>query len=98
MLAYGSLKGIPGSKLYEYIGSRKPVLLFPNDHDVIEKMLLHTGQGIICENAIDLKNALFEKIDDFILKKQKKQTLNTDAINSYSRLNQCKKLVSIIEN
>ena len=45
------MKGIPSSKLYEYIGLQKPILVCPNDHDIIEQTISQYGDGCICENA-----------------------------------------------
>ncbi|HSJ69198.1 MAG TPA: hypothetical protein VK921_16070, partial [Anditalea sp.] len=44
-IAYGTLKGIPSSKLYEYIGLKKPVILCPSDGDIMEEILNQVGFG-----------------------------------------------------
>lgn len=51
--AHQGLKGIPGSKLYEYIALRKPVILYPSDGDILESTLLATQQGLVCHNEAD---------------------------------------------
>jgi hypothetical protein len=48
------LKGIPSSKLYDFIRIKKPVLVCPSDQDIVEKKLTETGQGIFCNNASEL--------------------------------------------
>lgn len=50
-ISYGALKGIPSSKLYEYIGLRKPVLLCPSDKDVMENMLTDAGVCYVANTA-----------------------------------------------
>jgi len=52
------LKGIPSSKLYEYISLRKRVLVCPSDNDVIEEKLLETKQGIFCNSPEELAAAI----------------------------------------
>lgn len=52
-VSYGNLKGIPSSKLYEYIGLRKPVLLCPSDKDVMQSMLQSAGVGYVADTATD---------------------------------------------
>ncbi len=44
------LKGIPASKLYDYIYSRKPILVQESDRDIVEEKLSRSGQGLFCEN------------------------------------------------
>lgn len=86
--AHTSLKGVPGSKLYEYIALKKPILIFPSDKDIIERTLNETGQGLICEKKEDLLLYLNEYITNYHLK----NIVNHDKINSYSR----EKLVDIL--
>lgn len=59
-VSYGSLKGIPSSKLYEYIGLRKPVLLCPSDKDVMQSMLQSAGVGYIANTSEDCSNQIKE--------------------------------------
>lgn len=97
MISYGNLKGIPSSKLYEYIGMKKPILLFPNDFDIIESMLKETRLGIICNN----KTELYSKIENMILKKLNNDKIcpepNLSKIEFYSRQNQTKLLAKILD-
>lgn len=50
-MAYGNMKGIPSSKLYEYMALGKPVLLCPSDNDIMEQMLTETGLGFFANSA-----------------------------------------------
>ena len=64
MVAYRDLKGIPGSKLYQYIGNQRPVFLCPSDNDIVENILEETGLGIFCyseQEAIEKLDNLIEK-------------------------------------
>lgn len=99
MFSYGDLKGIPSSKLYEYIGLKKRVLLFPNDYDIIEETLNNVGNGIICNNEKDL----FLKLKDLIKSKrnltfEKNLILDQKKVEFYSRRNQTKLLARILDN
>lgn len=94
MVSHTDLKGIPSSKLYEYIGLNKPVLLFPNDYDIIEETLKDTGLGVICDTKEDIRAAILRLIE---LK------LTGDAIQAieekrldYSRENQTKSLADLL--
>ncbi len=102
MFAYGNMKGIPSSKLYEYIGLRKPIVLYPNDHDIIEQTLKEVGCGYICQSEAEL----FELLKSLILAKQNNNSIrlviNEEAVAKYSREQQTAKLArllsSVIEN
>lgn len=52
------LKGIPSSKLYEYISLRKKVLVCPSDNDVIEEKLDESNQGIFCNTSKEMAEAV----------------------------------------
>ena len=49
MCSYG-VKGVPASKLYEFLGMRQPVLLYPSDNDIIEDTLLKANLGFCYSN------------------------------------------------
>ena len=49
--SHNNIKGTPGSKLYEYIALKKPVLVCPSDRDIIEETLSYTHQGIFAEDS-----------------------------------------------
>lgn len=98
MIAHTNIKGVPSSKLYEYIGLRKPVLLFPSDEDVIEEILNEVGLGIIPKDENDLYHRLKSLLD------QKREGLiedygmNLTKIESYSRKEQTRTLAKILDN
>jgi hypothetical protein len=50
LCAHKNKSAIPSSKLYEYIGVGKPVLVCPSDKGIIEETLTKTGQGIFCNS------------------------------------------------
>jgi len=57
MLTYRQ-QGIPSSKLFDYLAAGRPVLAYPNDKDIIERIVLQTRIGSIADNDIALKNQL----------------------------------------
>ena len=92
MLTHRGQKGIPSSKLYEYLSLQKPILCFPSDHDIVAETLHKTGVGYV----IDTEDVLFEKLKEFIhLKLNGRKILNeTKEANllAYSLSNQVIKL------
>ncbi len=57
------IKGIPSSKLYDFIGLKKQVLVIPSDEDIVKEKLTQTQQGIFCNNKEDLAEKLIELVN-----------------------------------
>ncbi len=96
-ISYGNLIGIPSSKIYEYIGLKKPVLLCPTDNDVMEKILKEVALGYF---AHDAESCLQEIIK--IRKLYENGEINSLAENvgnkvlKYSRAHQMLKIKSLL--
>ncbi len=86
VVAHQGLKGTPGSKLYEYIALKKPVLLCPSDHEIIADTLADTGQAFIAENE-EACYHLLKKLQGSFLENGAipMKELREEAINKYSR-------------
>lgn len=98
MIAHENIKGIPSSKLYEYIGLRKPILIYPSDKDIIENTLRKTKLGITGNSRSEIKTKLKNLIDEFIKTKKTKITGDENEIKSLSRRKQTQKLAEILDN
>ena len=96
MISHKGIKGVPSSKLYEYIGIEKPILLYPNDNDIINETLINLNLGIIC----DSEKEIFKKLTNLIdLKMQGKPLLgkiDNNKIKNHSRQNQTKVLAKLL--
>jgi hypothetical protein len=98
MVAHENKKGVVGSKLYEYIGLEKPVLLCPSDNDELEETLKEVGSGLIASKEDELL-AILEK-----LIKEKRETgkiyLDYDkkSVSKYHRANQVRKLTNYLND
>ena len=97
MVAHGALKGIPSSKLYEYLCFRKPVILCPDDNDIIHETLADTGLGVFCNSPAEVERKLTELADDYIANGKIRMTGTQDRIMSYSRRNQAQVLAGILK-
>ncbi|MEO7049095.1 MAG: glycosyltransferase [Ferruginibacter sp.] len=95
--AYSNLKGIPGSKLYEYVALQKPVLVCPSDGEIIEETLTETGQGYFANTAeacYELLQKLYKEYgQEFSIAKN----INAEAVQKYSRYNNVKKLAALLD-
>ncbi|WP_026968968.1 hypothetical protein [Algoriphagus terrigena] len=98
-MAYGKMKGIPSSKLYEYLALGKPILLCPSDGDVMESMVMEAGIGFVANDVsegvlqINRLQALYmlpELVEEMKVKSQEK-------IGKFSRFEQMKNLIDVLK-
>jgi hypothetical protein len=64
MLSYKNMEGTHSGKLFEYLGSKKPILLYPSDNSVIAEALTATKLGVVSNNEFELAqnlNHLYKK-------------------------------------
>ena len=97
MISHSNTKGIPSSKLYEYIGLQKNVLLYPNDHDIIEETLNDVNLGIICSTEKEIYDSVKMQLDSKRSGTLTKDTIDLDKIAFYSRKHQTKKLAELLD-
>lgn len=98
MLTHKGMKGIVSSKIFDYIKYCRPVILFTNDHDVLEEILVRSNIGIIAEDAEKLEQQLGGLIEEKISIGIMERNPDVEYINSFSRENQAKHLAGIIKN
>ncbi|MFM7467014.1 MAG: glycosyltransferase, partial [Crocinitomicaceae bacterium] len=96
MLSHENIKGIPSSKLYEYIGLNKAILLYPNDKDIIADTLIDTNLGFV----VNSKNDIIRTLENLIQRKiqQKKIFINHKNTYFYSRKYQAKFLGDLLNS
>ena len=97
MIGHKNVLGNFSSKIFEYLGCKRPILLCPTDNDVIANLVLTTQTGFVCANAAEafdiLDNLIFEKLSFG------KLNFNPDKtkIENYTREVQTKKLASVLD-
>ncbi|GMQ26690.1 hypothetical protein Aoki45_33730 [Algoriphagus sp. oki45] len=93
-IAYGKMKGIPSSKLYEYLALGKPVFLCPTDQDLMEEILTDSGLGFFAQNSKQGAEVIL-KLQDMYLDRKEISSLKAASRKAdlkYSRFYQLKKL------
>lgn len=101
MISHSNMKGVPSSKLYEYLCFEKPIIQYPNDFDIVESTLTETGLGI-CSSSTD---ELYKTIKQLVDQKFSGTDTNTSeiikpnksVIQSYSRQMQTKVLADLLK-
>ena len=97
LISFGrEFKGLATSKIFDYLALHKPVLCFPPDGDVVEKILTETRLGYLCENEADIYDFLKSSISNLTALGEVQTDANEAEIMKYSRKNQTKKIVSLI--
>lgn len=95
--AWKDFSGIVGSKLYEYIGMGKPVLVCPTDGDIVERMMSTYNLATLCHNEDD---AFYRLETLFAMHKEGRyHELIADGSfqSAFTRLGQTKKLAALID-
>lgn len=97
-IAYGELGGIPSSKLYEYVGLLKPILLCPSDKDVMESIVLSAGLGFVANDVSEC----VEQIKELMRRYDNKQIdhsidENLRRVLPFGRASQLRLLASFLE-
>jgi glycosyltransferase involved in cell wall biosynthesis len=93
MFPHTGIKGIPSSKLYEYLGLNKFILICPSDDDILEQTIQETGNGIICRSVEEVKSFIIDAATN-THKLSSQLDFNKNMI--YSRENQTKALAAIL--
>ena len=85
-------------KLYEYLGSRTPMLLVNGcENTELAGILRSTRSGTVANNISDIRNEVARYYNDFMLDKPHKLDEKKDSLNEYTAFNVTKKLCSLIE-
>lgn len=98
MIAHDNTKGIPSSKLYEYIAIGKPIIVCPTDNDIIENTLAGYNLGYICETEEKAFAALQNLYEIYKRNKYKDLKPDEDFKNQFSRQKQTEKLAAILNS
>ena len=97
MVAHEGKKGIIGSKLYEYMGLEKNVLLCPSDNDEIEETLMNTNLGFVASTPDKVAAILQLWIDKKLNGKTIQAPPNKKEILKFTRKSQTEALSSYLD-
>ena len=85
MVPHPGVKGMPSSKLYEFVGAEMPVLAYPSDQDIIHETLSNTRLGILPSDEADLHATLGNLMGKFRQNLDLELTADPSAVSYYSR-------------
>lgn len=96
MIAHENIKGIPSSKVFEYIGLKKKFIVCPGDNDVLDLIAESSSLGTVLKNENEVFNFLQKKLTD--KKKGVVPNIDESAIMAFSVKQQVEKLSQILSN
>jgi glycosyltransferase involved in cell wall biosynthesis len=92
MVSHSNIKGVTSSKIFEYISLQKPIMLCPNDHDVLEEITIQSGLGVLLDSP--------QQVAVFLNKTTQKYStqLNLEKLSKFGENRQVEKLGKIMIN
>lgn len=88
----GNLKGTFPSKMFEYFGIGKPILVCPNDQGSVEHLINLTQTGYVADNVRDVADFM-KKVNDADYKFDP----SIPETEKYTREKQCQKLAALLD-
>ena len=96
MVSHGETKGIPSSKIYEYLGLGKPVLVCPTDHDILHETFASYNLGKIAEHSEEALKYLNEWFSLFLSNEYESLRPDRNYIQQFTRDHQAGVLAQIL--
>lgn len=96
MVAYGDVKGAPGTKTFDYLACNRRVVLCPSDHDLLEEIFNKSGLGSICNDSAEVEQLIGTWINEFNTSGFSPLKSDQSYINQFTRLNQTDVIGSLI--
>jgi glycosyltransferase involved in cell wall biosynthesis len=97
LLPSSGLQGLMTAKIFEYLGSGRPILSVPGDGGVTDAVLEETKAGVVGGTAEEIAEILLSWIDQWQRNGKVEYNPRQDKIQFYTRENQTKRLAEIFE-
>lgn len=91
-------EGWYSAKLYDYVGSRRPILALAGKRGIIADFMSETSSGILAEDEVSLREALLKLYGEYIENGFVKYTGNEANIANHSRKVGARKLAAILDS
>lgn len=91
-----AIKGIPTSKIFDYIALKKKVLCCPSDGDVLENILTETGVGYFGDSPEEVYSFLNRQINNFLNNTSEEKHIDYRKCLVYSRRHQTDKVARLL--
>lgn len=93
VLGFKTMKGVLGTKPFEYLGLRKTIIQMPGDGDLMEEIILECNGGFCPKTADEFVNIIDKSYHEWKERGFLEYKGNIERIRKYSREEQFKKLL-----
>jgi glycosyltransferase involved in cell wall biosynthesis len=97
MVSHRDAKGIPSSKIYEYLGLGKPVLICPGDGDVLDETFSPYDLGFVANTSHEALEILKMHFNAFLENRPAVENANRSYALKFTRQEQTKVLAEILD-
>ncbi|NQY68707.1 MAG: hypothetical protein HRT72_13415 [Flavobacteriales bacterium] len=97
MIAHQGIKGVASSKIFDYLGARKPIVLFEGDNDVLEEIVLSANAGYVWKTREEVKLGLIKTVDEYLVNSSVGMSIIESERLKYTRESQVEKLAEVIK-
>ena len=98
VLSCPGIKGILTSKVFEYLGARRPILAVPRDGGVIDSLLEETQGGKVGRSADEIAGILLEWIAEWKEQGGPGWRGRAEAVEQYTRQNQAARMARVLDD
>lgn len=88
--------GMMSGKTLEYLASQVPILAYPDDNDVISKLIKETNAGFVVNSIDDISNKLESFYNEWVDNGITTSAISLEQIEQFTRENQVKKFAEIL--
>lgn len=78
-------QGVVGSKIYEYMAAKRPILICPSDNGILKDKIIETQTGYIAQNELEAFEILLNLYEKFERKEEINSQANHERVKFYSR-------------
>jgi glycosyltransferase involved in cell wall biosynthesis len=97
-LTHPGTKGIPTTKIFDYLAAKRPILAIPDDGGDINALLASTGAGVARTTPESIAEILKEWFERWLADSQFQLAYYEGEINRHSRREHTKQLASILDS
>jgi glycosyltransferase involved in cell wall biosynthesis len=97
MVSHRDAKGIPSSKIYEYLGLGKAVLICPGDGDILDETFGKYDLGFIANNTLEAFEILEKHFNAYVEQRNVVENVDRKYALRFTRENQSKALAEILD-
>ena len=98
MVSHLGSKGIPSSKIYEYLGLGRPVLVCPGDEDILDETFSQYNLGFIANSSDETFDVLNTQFKRYLEGTYEKMQADTHYTAQFARSTQVKVMADLLNN